>query len=124
MTEKGKDRPQQPIKQPPVEGIAMINPITVFVNFFVILGSLWLLFVSWAALVFLLGLLIVVNQGCGSFGDSIYLAYSTALSLGTPNVNVFSGFWCLLELSLDFMGITLWGILTAVTFNAVTGAYE
>ena len=102
----------------------MFDPKQAFNNFFVILASLWPLFLAWFAVVAFSGMLLFAKEGCEHFFDKQYLAFSTALSLGSPQLDNFAGAWRVLELVLDFMGIILWGIFTSITMKAIEGAYE
>ena len=101
-----------------------MNPFLAVRNFFVIFRSLWALFVVWMLAVFSIGLALSVLRPELQIVDSIYAAFSTALTLGTPNMSLFQGAFRLLELLLDFFGVILWGIFTSITMKAIEGAYE
>lgn len=102
----------------------MFKPLDALKNFLIIQVSLWPVFLSWIVLVFLLGLLLCLRDNGAHFVDSVYLAFSTALSLGTPSVDSFSSWWRIVELVLDMLGIMLWGIFTFVTAKAIENAYD
>jgi len=102
----------------------MFKPYQALKNFVTIIRSLWLLFLSWASVIFLLGIFVFIREGCGEFSNSMYLVYSTALSLGSPSMDSFQGMWRVVELLLDLFGIILWGIFTSVTMKSIEAAYD
>ena len=68
--------------------------------------------------VFLLGNLFWCITG-NNYGESMSLAFSTFLSLGSPPSDKFSGWLRLIELGIDIMGLLLFAIFTAASIKAL-----
>lgn len=102
----------------------MIRPLVALKNFGIIFVSLWPLLVGWVGVVLFFGVFLFLVREAASFCDSVYLAFSTALTLGIPDVNAYGGGLRIVELLLDFLGVVLWGIFASITMKAIEGAYE
>lgn len=102
----------------------MVQPFVAFKNFGLLTISLWPLLLTWFILMMIGGLILQLPMASASFGETLYLTFSTSLSIGNPDVSLFAGSWRILEVVLRFMGVIIWGVFVSITMKAIEGAYE